>query len=304
MRATKSARPLRRSLVKIGTRVLLGRCRSHFQDWLPGLKITPATDSNATSIVYKGKVVGTALNFATLQWPDMIAIVGSGPSISHSLIRRIAPRQAVLLNGAIKLMETEIPDPLAIAVEDERFIWRHFDFLQDHVSRETTCLLSLAAIRAICALDKSWLTGRRIVLIRNGLAPYRHKRRSVRDFAQECPVFEAGEGAISLDPDRGTVPAGSVATTVAQFALAARPKHILFFGIDVNNSDQPRFYEQASRSFSGIARAEIRILRAFVAVKRYADEQGIELSCCSSVSSLLKVGYPYDPSYDTRDALR
>ncbi len=304
MRATKSARPFRRSLVKIGTRVLLGRSRSHFQDWLPGLRITPARDSNATSIVYKGKAIATALNFATLQWPDTIAIVGSGPSISHSLISRIAPRQAILLNGAIKLMETEIPDPLAIAVEDERFIWRHFDFLHEHVSQETTCLLSLAAIRAICALDRGWLSGRRIVLIRNGLAPYQHKRRSVRDFAQECPVFEVGEGAISLDPDCGTVPAGSVATTAAQFALAARPKHILFFGIDVNNSDQPRFYEKNSRSFSGIARAEIRILRAFAAVKRYADEQGIELSCCSSVSSLLKVGYPYDPTYDTRDALR
>ncbi|MDM9622819.1 hypothetical protein A6U87_08365 [Rhizobium sp. AC44/96] len=299
MQVRKSGRPFHRSLIKIGTRLLLGRSKSHFQDWLPGLEFQTRSDNNATTIIYKGQSLANAVNFRDLQWPDTIAIVGSGPSINQCRIDHIPPHQAILLNGAIKLIGTEIRDPLAIAIEDERFIWHHFDFVQNYVGRDTTCLLSLEVIRAICELDRTWISGRKIVLIRNGLAPYQHKRRSVSDFARECSVFGAQNGAISLDPDCGTIPAGSVATTVTQFAVASQPKHILFFGIDLNNSQQPRFYEkEGAVSFSGLARAEVRLLGAFEAVKIYADGHGIQLSCCSPVSSLLKIGYPYDPAYE------
>ncbi len=53
-----------------------------------------------------------------------------------------------------------------------------------------------------------------------------------------------------------------------QFALYCSPKTIGFLGIDISNAGEPRFYETSDETaFSGIARAEDRILEYFALAK-------------------------------------
>ncbi|SCW66975.1 hypothetical protein SAMN02927900_03663 [Rhizobium mongolense subsp. loessense] len=293
-------RPLSRSIIKIGVRLFLGRSKSHFQDWLPGLKIISPEERQQALIRYRSVDIVETLAFADVNpnKPDCVFIVGSGPSINQCAIEKIPAGSALLLNGAISLIGSKIQEPLAVVVEDERFVWRHFTLLKEKVPQNLPCLLSISVIRAICEIDSAWLRDRKVVLIRNILAPYGQKRRS-EVAVQSGWLFRSENSAVSIDPDKGIFPAGSVAATAMQFALASGATRIGLFGIDISNANLPRFYEnETSSAYTGILSAERRILAFFAAAKQYAGRKSIELDCFSPVSALLKIGYRYDGRFE------
>jgi hypothetical protein len=212
---------------------------------------------------------------------------------------RLPARSAILLNGAISLAGQSITEPLAIAIEDERFIFRHFDDMVRSVATDIPCLFSVSVLRAICQKDKDWLRGREIVLIDNILKPYGKARLKLGDVTdRDYVVANDGGAAISLDPDKGVFQGGSVAISAMQFAMACRPKLIGFLGIDISNAATPRFYEsEGSAAFSGIASAEEKILRYFEIVRTACEKRDISSQCYSSQSALLKVGYAYSDRF-------
>lgn len=298
----RSNRPFSRSLIKLGFRILLGPSRAHVQDWFPGLQLALPSGTTSGQIAYRGRQVAPLLSADVLlqRSGDAIYVVGSGPSISGNDLSRIAPSSAILLNGAIHLIGNAVADPLAVAIEDERFVWRHFDVMRRYVRPGTICLLSVAVIRAVCEQDPAWLRERTVVLIDDVRAPYRGRLRSVSEVNSLGYVrtTQDGSAGFSVDPDRGVFKAGSVAVSATQFAFHCRPGRIGFFGIDISNADSPRFYEAPGQSaFSGIARAEARILASFALARTIAEELGIELVNFSPVSALSKCGIRYDERY-------
>ncbi|MET0747899.1 MAG: glycosyl transferase [Rhizobium sp.] len=300
-----SDRPWHRSLIKTGTRLLLGSARAHFQDAFPGLRIVRATAAATGEVCYRGHRVATLSSAALLRARagDSIHIVGSGPSIAQNDLSGLPPRSAMLLNGAISLVGGPIETPLAVAVEDERFIWRHFDLLTRTLRDDTPCLFSVEVLRAICERDPAVLADRTIMLIDDIRKPYGVRRRRFDaiqdfDFVRRDAASNAG---LSFDPDRGLFRGGSVAISALQFALYCAPKTIGLFGIDISNAGQPRFYEtQGASAASGIAAAEARIVAHFVLAKSVAAERGIDLVNFSPVSALVAAGFGYDDRFSPR----
>jgi hypothetical protein len=298
----RSDRPWHRSMVKSGALMLLGPSRAHAQEWFPGLKIDRDEKTGQGNAIYRGKTVVSLLGADALreQSGENVYIVGSGPSVRHCDLSRLEPGSATLLNGAITLIGGDIATPLAVAIEDERFIWRHFDLVREKVLPGSLCLFSVAVIRAICEHDRQWLSDKRVVLIDYVRKPYAKRRLSVDKIAAFAFVVlnESRSAGISLLPDRGVLQGGSVAISVLQFALYCAPRLIGLFGIDISNADQPRFYENGKQTaFSGVAGAEARIVAHFALARNIAAEKHIELLNFSPVSALLKGGFGYDDRF-------
>lgn len=295
-----SDRPLWRAFLKIGTQLVLGRERAHFHTWFPGLDLhVPAGPAETGSIVHRGRTVGR------LHHPEVlrrragadIVIVGSGPSVRENDVSRLPADTAILLNGAINLVPGVIASPLAVAIEDERFVWRHHDAIVRTVAPGTICLLSVGVIRALCELDVHWLAERTVVLIDDVCKPYRRPRRRAEEVAALEYVRTDGKGfGFSLCPAQGVVQGGSVVVSAFQFAVYCRPRAIGFVGIDLANADAPRFYESRGRkAFSGVAAATDRILSSLAAGLPVCAQNGITLRNHSRHSALARIGLDYDP---------
>jgi hypothetical protein len=158
-------RPWHRSLIKTGARLLLGGSRAHAQDWFPGLDIVRRNGVGEV-FYHRAKVADlSSTDRLREQSGQTIHIVGSGPSIRDCDLTDLEKGSAVLLNGAIGLIGEQIAAPLAIAVEDERFVWRHSEMMRRRIRSGTICLFSVAVLRAISELDSRWLADKTIVLI-------------------------------------------------------------------------------------------------------------------------------------------
>jgi hypothetical protein len=295
-------RPLRRKLVKLACQILLGRKRAHYHSWLPGLSIRERTDVTAGVAIFGGARLA-------LQKTDMlrrraeggVTIVGSGPSVREAPLERLPRRSALLLNGAISLIGAGIADPFAIAIEDERFVWRHFAMMAERIGRDIPCLFSPGVIRAIFDIDPYWLTGRNVILIDDIRKPYGAPRRSAEALSH-LPFVRlnaAGDAGFSLDPDRGVFQGGSVAISALQFVLSTGAPEIGFIGVDISNAAAPRFYERPGETaYSGVADAEARILAHIELANRIAEERGQRLINHSPVSALARIGLAYEPIKD------
>ncbi|MBB4189533.1 glycosyl transferase [Sinorhizobium terangae] len=299
----RSNRPFSRSCIKIAVRLLLGRSRAHVQDWFPGLKIERATADRKGAIRYRGKLVGHLTSSRALEAKSSrVLIVGSGPSIAQCDLTRAEEYSCLLLNGAVHLFPAVIAKPLAVAIEDERFVWRHFDLMK-RIPAGCVCLLSVSVIRAICELDSTWLRDKPIILIDNLRKPYGLPRRDAAELRKRSHVRLSEDGAIgfSEDPSAGIFQAGSVAVSATQFAVAWKPRVIGFVGIDISNADEPRYYETTDKAYSGIITAQKWIIDHLVMARSIAVESGIEIANYSPVSALIEVGFGYDPTFAKTD---
>jgi hypothetical protein len=293
-----SDRPLRRRLWKIAARLAYGQRRAHASDWAPSLRLEPAPYGPEKVILFKGRSCGTLLPPTVLA--DMagrnITVVGSGPSVRDADLSSLPRRSTLLLNGAIALLPDRVAEPLAFVVEDERFVYEHFARFFSGLSRSVTCLISVAAIRAILEHDADWLLDRPVILIDNLLKPYADNRRDLQAVAAypAVTVDLPGQAGICLDPALGVFQGGSVAISALQFALFCKPEIIGFIGIDISNAAQPRFYESRGElAFSGVARAEGRILSHVRLAKMVAEKRGTSFVNYSPVSALAKLGVTF-----------
>lgn len=282
-----SDRPVSRKLIRLGFQAL-GRARAHRQDIWPGLAI----DRSSAEVKWRGRHL-LHLQPSSAIIPEglpLIAVVGSGPSLKGQRIEALGDGTAILCNGAASLAGRI--RPLAVAVEDERFVFRHHAMLAA-LPRNIPLLLSPAAMRAWAERGAEPLRDRAVCLLDNLEKPVGLARRPLSDPALREIVIRSVAGAVSLRPDHGVVISGTVAFSALQFALAAQPDRILLAGIDLNNDAQPRFYEQTDKTApSGLSAGLERILAGFAAARDIAERRGIALGCASPVSALLGVGYP------------
>lgn len=301
-----SERPLRRSITKLVISTFGGRSWRHSQDWLPGLRLDIPEEKHETGeILYRGSVVAKLLHPAVLEADTKasIYVVGSGPSVKDSDFTRTESGTCFLLNGAISLIGGAVSVPLAIVIEDERFVWRHFGLMREKIAEATFCLFSTSVIRAICEIDRAWLDGRRIILIDDIRKPYHLPRRNNLEIEGFDFVRLAPDGAgVSLEPSRGVFQGGSVVISALQFAIYCRPQEIGFFGIDISNAADPRFYEKAAdMAKSGLVEGQRRIFEHIVLANAVCSEKQIKLSNFSKVSALRECGLAYDDRFARRD---
>ena len=295
----RSDRPLSRRLAKLAMTLRHGRAGAHAQDWWPGLALDVPGDGRGRA-TWRGRPLAALhpyLDFAA-EMPDAVTIIGSGPSVADSAVEALPDRSALLLNGAVALMADRCPRPLAIFVEDERFVHRHHAMLTTRIGDDTWCALSVSALRALAGYAPRWLAARRLLPILNLVKPYRARRRDAEALAR-LPIVAtdpANGAALSTDPGRGVVPAGTVALTAMQFALAGEPSHVGLAGIELDTAARPRFYETAGNAApSGLIAGRDRALRHFALARRIAGRRGIDTPCHAPDSALLDVGYRFAP---------
>ena len=275
-----SDRPIGRQAIKLLVRLLLGRRRAHYHSWLPSLKVEGRAPGKPGKLLYRRRRVLDLSGIEVLGQcaGPRILIIGSGPSVGELSPRTLPPHRALLLNGAISLIGEGLVHPLAIAIEDERFVWRHFDMIAAHVTRDVPMLLSVGAIRAICDLDAAFLHDRAVILIDDIRKPYGSPRRDGADLAGRHYAVLRGAAGFSSEPDNGVFQGGSVVVSALQFATATRATEIGFIGVDIANADAPRFYEENGKAaFSGVAGAETRILEHIALAGDIADYRGVRL---------------------------
>lgn len=249
-------------------------------------------------VVYRGRaIVGLAgIDALSRRALSQILIIGSGPSVKALSPWAVPSRQALLLNGAISLIGEGLPDPLAIAIEDERFVWRHHEMITQLAPADVPLLLSPGAIRALCDIDGSFLAGRAVILIDDGRKPYDHPRRDDAELRALDHVTLRGAAGFSSAPDRGVFQGGSVVVSALQFALATAANEIGFIGVDISNADAPRFYEEpGAAAFSGVSDAEKRILDHIALARDEAAARGVRLVNHSPLSALRSIGLDYVP---------
>jgi len=283
---SRSDRPWSRKLVRLGFKIL---GKAHYQDTWPGLLI----DRQRGHVLWRKQPLVNLRDPAEIipRGLPMIAIVGSGPSLRDQRIDAIGDRCAILCNGAASLVDRL--QPLAIAVEDERFVFRHWSMLVK-LPNDIPVLLSPAAMRAWAERDADSLRGRAVVLIENLKKPVGQKRRSVSDPGLKDILVRDGLTAMSTKPADGVIITGTIAFSALQFALASAPKYILLAGIDLNNDTIPRFYESNDCAKSGLSKGLPSILAGFSIALSHAKRQGVELGCASPSSALLALGYKHD----------
>lgn len=296
----RTTMPLRRSLIKMGMRALLGRTRAHYYAWSPHLEII--RERSGSEIRYRHRRIVLLENAASLVGRGTeINIVGSGPSIHSQDVGVVAAQSCLFLNGSIVLMRDFSIKPLAVVIEDERFVWKHFTLMKVLIPAETLCLLSPESIRATCELDAGWLRDKRVILIDDIRKPYLQRRAndyelSQLNYVRLSPDSRAG---FSLQPDRGVFHGGSVVVSALQFAVYAKPERIGLLGIDLGNANQPRFYEtEPGAAKSKILKGQKRIIEHIILGKKICAEQKIELTLHSPVSSLLGHGFSYDRRFE------
>jgi hypothetical protein len=285
-------------LIKLASQIFLGGRRAHYHAWLPSLSIEGRGLGNPGIVKFRGQPVLQLLTSDALaeRAGNSVLIIGSGPSVKGQDLSELPPRSTILLNGAISLIGEQIREPLAVAIEDERFVWRHFAMIRDRLALETLCLFSPGVLNAICELDKDWLAGRSVILIDNIRKPYGEPRRTEDALREFGFVTLDGVAGFSAEPDRGVFQGGSVAISALQFALRTNARRIGFLGVDISNANAPRFYETAGETaFSGIAGAEQRILAHIALAKRFAEKKGVSLINHSPVSALRTIGLDFQP---------
>ena len=225
-----------------------------------------------------------------------IVIVGSGPSVNEARLDGLPSCSALLLNGAISLIGNGFAEPLAVAIEDERFVWRHFEMIASRITPDVPMLLSPGAIRALCDLDAEFLKGRSVLLIDDIRKPYGHPRRDDAELAKLDYATLRGPAGFSARPGGGVFQGGSVVVSALQFALATGAGEIGFVGVDITNADTPRFYEkEGGAAFSGVAGAAKRILDHVALAADIARHRGIRLINHSKTSALNSIGLDYAP---------
>lgn len=278
--------PFHRKLVKVAFQVFAGRANRHRYVMWPGLDMT---DEQAPK--WRGRPVASRCIRSLPDGLAEITIIGSGPSVASLHLERLPEGAAIFLNGAIALAHGSAP--LAIACEDERFVWRHRDLFYQ-APRDCIWMLSPAVMRCLLERDGTVLDGLTILPIIDLLKPPHHPRRRLDDPEIASLLRETARAALSTDPATGTIPVGTVAFSVLQHALAAKPALIGLAGIDLSNAHLPRFNETADNTaFSGIVTALDRILAHFQIARDVAPQNGVALECYSPVSALLDISYPY-----------
>jgi len=261
--------------------------KRHYSATFPSLSL----DAAHSCVYWNRKSVGILE-----PWSDFpnrgreLLIIGSGPSVIEQLdaIDKISSMQQVdmvLLNGAATLVNDGlVSNPLAIIIEDGRFVLEKFTVLQS-LPGGTRLILSASALHALIYCDKSMLQYFDVWFMDSIQFPYRQPKRPLGEVLGPDVRIDGNMG-LSLNLAKGHFGCGTVMYAGIQLAFHLRSPRVLLAGFDLTNYQMPRFYEtEANAAWTGVDNAyEKRILPALKLAKECALEFAMEIENCSHTS--------------------
>jgi len=243
-----------------------------------------------------------------------VNIIASGPSITRLQFSDLLDIPTIFVNGSISLTEQyHFTNVVGYVISDAYFINHHPEILQKHyigqplyatiavfealaIAHPNLICIYHEAMRVLYPVDRPWgvksnhfpfskLTFRRKLLTKNKPLSY---------FAKN-PNFIIDEShkyitiGVSLNTTYGFVEAGTVAYVATQLAFSRHASTIHLYGIDLLNSNEPRFYEDESNSApSKLGKVmKDRIIPSFNLLGKVYKKNGVTVINHSPISKTL-----------------
>lgn len=240
-----------------------------------------------------------------------VNIIASGPSIANLTFAELLDTPTMFVNGSISLLaEHDFTQIIGWVISDARFIHHQPEILQKHYTGQplyaTLAVFEAMAVahpetlrtyhdtmRILYPVDRPWgvksnkfwfskLSFRKKLL---------NKKKPLSHFANYPNfIIDANHKpdaiGVSLDVTQGFVEAGTVAYVAAQLAFSRGASAIHLYGIDLLNSNQPRFYENENNSAPSKLDKAIsdRIVPSFNLLAKTYKEHGVTVINHSPVS--------------------
>ncbi|KAA0914431.1 hypothetical protein [Psychrobacter sp. ANT_WB68] len=251
-----------------------------------------------------------------------VNIIASGPSIANIKFIDLVDAATIFVNGSISLTaQHNFTNIVGYVISDARFIRHQPDILNKHyrgqplyatlavletlaVTHPSIIINYHSAMRIIYPVDRPWgvktnkfwfsrlLSKHYSLSKKTSLSTLVNQRNFVIDaHHQPAPI------GLSLDITHGFVEAGTVAYVAAQLAFSRGAGEIHLYGIDLLNTDQPRFYEDKSNSAPCKLDKAIseRIVPSFDLLGHTYKKQGITVYNHSPISKDLFRGLESQP---------
>ena len=221
-----------------------------------------------------------AFNAADIGQPlnkQAVNIIAAGPSIADVDFTDLLNMATIFINGSISLTaQHKFTNIVGYVISDARFILHQYDILEKYYTGQplyaTLAVLEALAIahpeiiekyhyqmRIIYPVDRPWgvkandAEFSRLLLKKYPKYQALNTKTPLSAFAQH-PQFiidsqhQPAPIGLSLDITHGFVEAGTVAYVATQLAFSRGAGALHLYGIDLLNSDKPRFYENNERS--------------------------------------------------------
>ena len=200
-----------------------------------------------------------------------VNIIASGPSIKQLPLSDLLDTPTIFVNGSISLTEHHDFEHIAgYVISDAHFIHHQPKILRQHYRGQplyatlavfeamaTTCPDVMRtyhhAMRVLYPVDRPWgVKANKFSFDKLIVSKKRLNKKKPLSYFINHPNFviesrhSTAEIGVSLNITHGFVEAGTVAYVATQLAFSRHAATIHLYGIDLLNSDQPRFYENNS----------------------------------------------------------
>ncbi len=297
-----------KSLLKQIYRYTHPRAYRHNENLWPYLKIKRAVQGHIYELNINGKPIAIS-DISTLQhkYQGDLLLIASGPSVKETDFSTLTTTPAMGVNGAISL-QAGINLNFYVVI-DMTFIDRRQSIIQDIISREDLYFFTTAhgILKIVNTFGRHKIKCN-ICLIED--ACYKIYQPSISDNEikekyQKLPnvMFDKNNECIAFNKDirEGIFDSGTVVYWALQIIFYLGFQRIIIAGLDMNNFNHPRFYENANDKLPSFLEDKLDslIIPAFSLASSTFKENNISvinLSKHSAIdSSIFKKLDTYDP---------
>ncbi|MEF3109205.1 sugar glycosyltransferase [Raoultella sp. WB_B2P2-3] len=263
------------------------RAFRHNENLWPWAKITRAASGEICSLIYKGKTVPLcSLSELKNSFSGPLLLTATGPSvkdIDFSVTPRTVPVMGV--NGAFSL-EGKLSFSLYLIVDME-FFDRKPDIISAIVSNPQILFFTTAhGIAKI--IDRTGMENIRcrLALIEDACYKIYQPRVVSKDIRARFTDFDTvilheriDNIAFSIDIRQGIFDAGTVAYWALQIIAYLGFDKVIIAGLDMNNFNRPRFYENDANKLPSYLESKVTalIFPALALASRYMQSSGINI---------------------------
>ncbi len=243
-----------------------------------------------------------------------VNIIASGPSIQQLPLPELLDKPTIFVNGSLTLSgDYHFTNIVGYVISDARFIRHRPEILRQYYAGQplyaTLAVFEAMAttypemmltyhdvMRVLYPVDRPWgVKSNKLSFSKLIFKKKRLNKKMPLSYFINHPDFvidgchKSAEIGVSLNVTNGFVEAGTVAYVATQLAFSRHVAAIHLYGVDLLNSDQPRFYESDNDSAPSTLNkvTSERIVPAFNLLGKVYKARGVSVINHSPVSQAL-----------------
>ncbi|MEC5210533.1 Kdo-III transferase WaaZ [Psychrobacter sp. PL15] len=243
-----------------------------------------------------------------------VNIIASGPSVASLAFSEMLDDPTIFVNGSISLIDQyKFTEVVGYVISDARFIHHQPEILRKHYTGQplytTLAVLEAMAVthpeimrayhdsmRVLYPVDRPWgVKSNRLLFSKLVFRKKLLNKKKPLSYFTDHPNFiingihKSAAIGVSLNVTYGFVEAGTVAYVATQLAFSRHASTIHLYGIDLLNSNKPRFYENEDNTAPTKLNQVIseRIVPSFNLLGKAYKKHGVSVINHSPVSKFL-----------------